>query len=118
MLQPWPAHPFAFRISLPAGKGGEGPEEQARYLGQQLVRRQLARRVDRAVKKPAPGSKKLVKFPRKLAQLPPGEATVRRGRGGSLPVAAQGSGAAAQRAGHSRRRGRLRGGWASRALPV
>lgn len=38
-----------------AGKGGEGPEEQARFLGQQLLRRQLARRVDRQIKKPLPG---------------------------------------------------------------
>ncbi|PRW58596.1 Translocation sec62 [Chlorella sorokiniana] len=58
-----------------AGKGGEGPEDQARYLGQQLLRRQLARRVDRQIKKTLPGSKKLVKFPRKLAMLPPQEAT-------------------------------------------
>lgn len=58
-----------------AGKGGEGPEEQARFLGQQLLRRQLARRVDRQIKKPLPGTKKLVKFPKKLALLPPNEAT-------------------------------------------
>ncbi|KAL4432440.1 hypothetical protein ABPG77_001739 [Micractinium sp. CCAP 211/92] len=58
-----------------AGKAAEGgPEELARHLGTQLLHRRLALRVDRLSKKPLPGSKKLVKFPRKLAQLPPEQA--------------------------------------------
>ncbi|KAL4437010.1 hypothetical protein ABPG75_004149 [Micractinium tetrahymenae] len=58
-----------------AGKAAEGgPEEAARHLGTQLLHRRLALRVDRLNKKPLPGSKKLVKFPRKLAQLPPEQA--------------------------------------------
>lgn len=54
-------------------KGGEG-EELAKYLGQQLIRRRLALRVDRLNKKPLPGSKRMVKFPRKLVPLPPEQA--------------------------------------------
>ncbi|KAI7845608.1 hypothetical protein COHA_000894 [Chlorella ohadii] len=68
------AHPERSAAAA-AGKGGEGAEELARFLGQQLLRRHLARRVDRLNKKPLPGTKKLVKFPRKLALLPPNEAT-------------------------------------------
>lgn len=56
-----------------AGKGGEG-EELAKHLGQQLIRRRLTTRVDRQNKKPLPGSKRLVKFPRKLIPLPPEQA--------------------------------------------
>lgn len=58
-----------------AGKSFEGSDELARHLGQRLIRGRMALRVDRVNKKPLPGSKRLVKFPRKLAQLPPDQAT-------------------------------------------
>lgn len=64
------AHPDKVLPAV-AGKAAEGePEELARHLGTLLLHRRLALRVDRLIKKPLPGSKKLVKFPRKLAQLP------------------------------------------------
>ena len=64
-----------------AGKGLEG-EPLGQWLGAQLVRRRLAVRVDRASYKPLPGSKKLVKFPKRIVPLPPAEAgvSVRAGR--------------------------------------
>lgn len=74
-LPPAPAVPAS--PPAPAGKAAEGgPDELARHLGTQLLHRRLALRVDRLSKKPLPGSKKLVKFPRKLAQLPPEQAMV------------------------------------------
>jgi hypothetical protein len=50
--------------------------ELAKNLGQQLLRRRLALQVDRLNKKPMPGGKRLVKFPRKLTLLPPEQASV------------------------------------------
>ncbi|KAI3433795.1 hypothetical protein D9Q98_003600 [Chlorella vulgaris] len=57
-----------------AGKPLEGVE-LAKNLGQQLLRRRLALQVDRLNKKPMPGGKRLVKFPRKLTLLPPEQAS-------------------------------------------
>lgn len=46
--------------------GGKGEDEQARALGELLLRRGVVLRCDRMVKKPLPGSKRMVKFPKKL----------------------------------------------------
>ena len=59
-----------------AGRGLEG-EDLARHVGHLLLRRGLAVRVDRVVKKPPPGSKKLVKFPRKITAVSPELSAVR-----------------------------------------
>jgi hypothetical protein len=78
-------HPQAFgpcRATLLAhlaGKGGQG-DGLAKHLGQQLIRRRLAVRVDRMNNTPLPGSKRLVKFPRMLLHLPDQQASVRQRR--------------------------------------
>ena len=67
----------------PAGKNLEG-DDLARHLGTQLLRRRLSLRVDRLNKKPLPGSKRMVKFPRKLAYLPGDLASVSARQAGRL----------------------------------
>lgn len=56
----------------PPRAAGASPEEQGRQLGQALLRYGLLRRAERRYKAPPPGSKKLIKFPRKLADPEPG----------------------------------------------
>ncbi|RMZ57486.1 hypothetical protein APUTEX25_003729, partial [Auxenochlorella protothecoides] len=55
--------------------GAKTPEDQAKEVVELLLRRNLLQRCERMFKRPPPGSKKLVKFPKKL--VPPGPGDVK-----------------------------------------
>lgn len=55
-------------------RAGRAPDRLARDLCELLLRRRLVFRCERQFKKPPPGAKKLVKFPRKLTRAAPADA--------------------------------------------
>lgn len=61
------------RPFLPTAKT---PEDQAKEVVELLLRRNLLQRCERMFKRPPPGSKKLVKFPKKLVPPGPGDVKV------------------------------------------
>lgn len=70
------AHPELMANLVAPTKPGRDVDDQIADLMSILLRRELIKRAERKFKKPKPGKKRLVKFPKTLLALSPQEATV------------------------------------------